>query len=170
VSIKGALKRLEGAAGVGLRCLNCRVHYIRLGEAIRCADPADLYVTTCGRCGHTLKFLHSGYTPRERVVLVYVSTSPESEQNAAKWIASYAWAHHLPRHLEIEKIGEAEEKRLRSLPKDKEARRRVQILEEAEARREQTHTPEAVDAALPGEWAAVIGALDEVRGARVGER
>lgn len=74
------LRKLEEATGIGRRCLDCRVHYIKFGYEIRRTAAEDLFVTSCSDCGQTLKFIYSGYMPREREVLTYVSTEAAGEQ------------------------------------------------------------------------------------------
>ena len=162
MSVKAALKRLEDAEGVGRRCLNCRVHYIKFGDEIRRTAVADLFVTACGACGRELKLILSGLTPREREVAIYVSTAPASEHDGEKWIASYAWIHNHPRHLEVERIGEAEEKRLRGL-KGPNEQRQVKALDEYAYKIEAMTTVQGGSSALPPAWEAVFDAHDEVK-------
>src|ERR1051325_10169728 len=130
MSIDASLKRIEKTTGVGERCLKCRVHYIRFGDEIRRTPAADLFVTTCATCKQTLKFILSGYTEREREVLKALSSDRELHNDASRYLATYAWTRHLPRFQEIIRIGEAEEKRLRSLARDLKARKAVLTLDE----------------------------------------
>jgi hypothetical protein len=113
MKLSAQLRKIEKAAGIGERCLDCRRHYILFADEIKLTPPSELYVTSCAGCDQTLKLIHSGYTKRERSVLIAVSGNTFSDSK--KWLASYAWMHHLPRFQEIEKIGEAEERRLRDL-------------------------------------------------------
>src|SRR2546423_1820807 len=176
MSIAARLGRVEKRAGVGRRCLSCRAHYIRLSDEIRRTAPAELFVTACRTCKQTLKEIHSGYTERERAVLAAVSSD---YSDASKWLASSAWVYHLPRFQEIERIGEAEEKRLRELVRSdnsalrQSARKRVKVLDEDAAHK--TKLVEAADkrkqrGAAEEEadkiYAPVLAALDEVRGRR----
>jgi hypothetical protein len=166
VSIKGALRKLEEAAGVGCRCLRCRVHYIRFGDEIRRTHPADLFVSTCADCGQTLKLIHSGYTPRERVVLVSIISDSTTQGDAAKWVAAYAWTRHLPRFSEMKEVGRAAEKRLRDAVADPEARRRVKVLDEYAAHKARVTAAAEETPEVPPDWHKVIDALDVLRNSR----
>lgn len=162
MSITSALRKLEEETGVGRRCLRCRVHYIRFGEEIRHTPSADLFVSTCSECGQTLKLIHTGFTERERAVLVSLISDQTTQGDAAKWVASYAWTRHLPRFVELKAAGAAEEKRLRAAAKDPEARRRVKVLDEYAAHKERV-TAAAATPEVPPDWHKVIDALDKVR-------
>src|SRR5947209_1749775 len=103
--IGARLKRLEQAVGIGQRCLSCRVHYIRYGDESKRTTPVDLYVPTCATCKHPLKLIHSGYTERERAVLIAFSSD---HLDGVKELAIYFWIRCLPRYQEITESGEAE--------------------------------------------------------------
>ncbi len=62
MSLTARLKKVEKAAGIGQRCLSCRVHYIRYGDEIKRTVAADLFVTFCRGCSQPLTMVHSGYT------------------------------------------------------------------------------------------------------------
>lgn len=166
MSIKGALRKLEEEAGVGRRCLRCRVHYIRFGDEIRRTPPADLFVSTCADCGQALKLIHSGYTPRERAVLVSIISDSTTQGDAAKWVAAYAWTRHLPRFSEVKEIGRAAEKRLREAAADPEARRRVKVLDEYAAHKARVTAAAEETPEVPPDWHKVIDALDVLRNSR----
>ncbi|MFL6212041.1 MAG: hypothetical protein ACJ74W_24550 [Pyrinomonadaceae bacterium] len=170
MSIAARLKRLEQAAGIGQRCLSCRVHYIRFGDEIRRTAPTDLFVTTCATCKQTLKEIHSGYTERERAVLVAISAD---HTDSVKRLASNLWMLYLPRFQEIKEIGEAEERRLRELVHSANltlrqlARKRLKVLDEYAA-----HQQIRLEAAVKSEqrteqeesvYAPVLAAREEVR-------
>jgi hypothetical protein len=132
-------------------------------------------VTACGTCNRTLKLIHSGYTERERAVLIFVSGG--GRYNAVKWLASYAWMQHLPRFQEIEEIGEEEEKRLRGLLRSdnetlrESARKQVKVLDEYAAHKkigEEAAKKTEAQRTLKGKLEEkspflVLVALDEVR-------
>jgi hypothetical protein len=177
MKLSAQLRRVEKAAGIGQRCLDCRRHYILFSDEIKLTPPADLYVTSCGTCDQALKLIHSGFTERERTVLIAVSGNTFSDSK--KWLASYAWVHHLPRYLEVEKIGEAEERRLRGLLHSgnatlkASARKQVAVLDEYEANkraqaakmakvkeREQSRLQKSAE---EKGYDVVIAALDRVR-------
>lgn len=171
MNIQASLRKLEKAAGVGERCLRCRVHYIRFGDEIKRTSKADLFVTTCSECGRTLKHIHSDYTGREREVLKALSTDRTLYSDAPRYLATYAWVHHLPRFLEIEEIGDAEEKRLRGDVRNPASRKQVKVLDEhAAAVKAERNSYERAQAKSKvkalDEWQEVIAELDKVRALR----
>ncbi len=172
MSIRAKVKKLEEAAGIGERCLNCRVHYIRFGDEIKRTAPEDLYISTCMQCGQTLALIHSGYSERDRAVLIAVSCGEQGDP--AKWLASYAWMQHHPRFQEIKDIGEVEEKRLRgqvhseNLRLRESARKQVKVLDEHEAAQaasmaEQQRREKLVKSGRKEAWARPLAMLDKVR-------
>ena len=170
MSVAAQLKKLEKAAGIGERCLNCKVHYIKFGDEIRRTLPVDISLTTCASCGFEIKAIHAGFTERERKVLIYVATAKKRLMDAPQWLASYAWMNHLPRFGEIEQIGAAEEKRLRDAVKtDPSARRWVKMLDDYKLYQdrmlrihEETKKRE-LKQRMRDTCAPVMEALDEVR-------
>jgi len=172
MSIAARLRKVEKAAGVGGRCLSCRDHYIRYGNEIRRTAPNDLLLTVCDNCGHTIKLIYSGCTERERSVLTAAALDDRLRSDPVKWIASYAWIQYMPRYLEILRIGEEEETRLRdAMRSDKSAMRQVNVLNEYAAHEKRLEVAynlakEQLRHQKDGFWAdyfIVYGTLDEVR-------
>jgi predicted RNA-binding protein len=157
------------AVRVGERCLICRVHYIKFGDEIKRTTAADLLAIFCRDCGLPRKLILSGYTQRERDVIVRVMTAEDRTTDHLTWLASYVWMHYLPRFLEIDEIGLTEEKRLRdAVNVDVNARRQVKILDELNAQEEKSkkaHEDRKRNNVIENDdtFASVIAVLDEIR-------